>query len=1040
MSIYKSAVKKPITTMMVFVAVIIFGLYSYSRLPVDMYPEMELPAVTVMTVYPGANSSEIEVNVTEPIENTLNSIDNLDEITSTSQDNMSIITLEFEWESDLDQAANDIRNSLEFVKQDLPDGCESPIIYKFNSSSMPILFYAISSEESYAGIEKILDEEVINRLNRIEGVGTIGLSGLPKRTIYVEVDPTKLESIGMSVEMVGGIIQAENLDVPAGNIKMGLVDYQLKVEGEFVQSDEIKNIVLGNINGQEIKIKDVAVIRDTIKDITIEERINGEAGIRMFIQKQSGANTVEIADVVKKELAKIQKTLPPDIKISPIQDASEFINNSISNLSKTLMYAFVFVIIVVLFFLGRWRATFIIVLTIPISLIVAFIFLGVTDGSLNIISLTSLSIAIGMVVDDAIVVLENISKHIDRGASPREAAIYATNEVWLAVIVTTLVVVAVFFPLTLVTGLTGVLFYQLGWIVTITTVTSTIAAITLTPMMSSRMLKILTPKKRKLSYDSTIKVLLDKLDAVYEKIIKFVLRHKVITMLVLLIVFASTIGLVTKIGTEFIPESDQNSVSAVVELQTGIRVEESQKVAARIDSIVKADYPEVELLTTSAGADDEGGIASIWGTSGSNVINVSLKLCDLQDRTRSCWEIGDDLRTKLDLIPEIEDYKISYTSGGGGGMAGDNSVAIEIFGYDFDSTNIVAADLAREISKIEFARDIQISRDEMKPELELKLDREKMAKYGLNTATVSQVLRNRVTGFTATKFREDGEEYDIIVRFDEEARNSISDIEDIVVLNQQNTPIRMGDIGEVVEKWMPPKIEHKRRERYVSVSATPYNESLGVLAAEIQKIIDNTDFPRGISVDIGGSYEDQQESFMDLGLLMLMSLILVYIVMASQFESFKMPLIIMFSIPFSFSGVALALWITNTNLSIIAALGAVLLIGIVVKNAIVLVDYINLMRDRGMPLNEAIISSGKSRLRPVLMTAFTTGLGMLPMALSSGEGSEIWNPMGIAVIGGLVFSTILTLIIVPIIYAILVRSGSRKKKKLAHRNMYSFMD
>lgn len=1038
MSIYKSAVKKPITTLMVFTAVIVFGVYSLSRLPVDLYPEIELPAITVMTLYPGANSGEIEKNVTKIIENQLNVLDNLKQITSSSRDNLSIVTLEFQWETNLDDAANDIRNSLEFVKKNLPDGCEDPQIFKFNSSLMPIIFYAITADESYPALDNILEEKVINPLNRIDGIGSIGIAGLPKRQIYVDVDPIKAEALGISVEMIGGIIQAENINLPAGNVKMGDMDYQLKVQGELVNSDQIQNIVLGNFMGQTVRIKDIANVRDTLKESSISEKINGEKGVRMFIQKQSGGNTVKVAKKVREEIEKIKPTLPPDIKIEQIFDSSEFISNSISNLTETLMYAFIFVVLVVLFFLGRWRATFIIILTIPISLIVAFIFLGISGGSINIISLTSLSIAIGMVVDDAIVVLENITKHIERGASSREAAIYATNEVWLAVIVTTVVVVAVFFPLTLVSGLTGVLFRQLGWIVTITVTTSTLAAISLTPMLSSKMLKLLPPRKGKFSYDNTIKKFLDKMDEFYERSIRYVLCHKKTALVFSFIIFSSTMLLITQIGTEFIPEADQSRVTANIELQTGIRVEETKKVATKIEEIIKEKYPEVILNSSSSGSDDAGGISSIFNSSGSNVINLIMRLKPIADRDLSCWVIGEELRKDLEKIPEIKNFKISY--GGGMQMGGDNSVTVEIFGYDFDTTNIYAAKIADEIKKIEFARDVQISRSDLKPELEFVPDREKMAVYGMNIASVSLALRNRVLGLTATKFREQGDEYNVVIRLKEDYRNSISDIENIIIQNQQGMKVRLGDLGSVQETWQPPSIDHKRRERVVKVSAVPQGKSLGALASEIQKIIDNNPVPQGLLVEIGGAYKDMQDSFKDLGLLLVLSILLVYISMASQFESFKIPLIIMFSIPFSFSGVVLALWLTGTNLSIIAALGAVLLIGIVVKNAIVLVDYINLMRDRGYQLYEAIALSGKSRLRPVLMTALTTGLGMLPLALSTGEGSEIWSPMGISVIGGLIFSTFLTLIVVPVAYAVFERSGARRKRRLAHRKEYSFMD
>lgn len=1025
--------------MMVFVAIIVFGLYTLTRLPVDLYPEMEMPAISVMTVYAGANASDIETNVSKIIENTLNSIENLKEITSISRENLSVVTIEFEWEANLDEAANDIRNQLEFIKDALPEGAESPVVYKFNSSMMPILAYAITADESYEGIERIIDDNVINYLNRIDGIGSVGLSGVPTRKIYVEVDPVKLDAMNLTLEQVGGMIQAENINVPSGNVKMGLMDYQLKIQGEFTQSDQIKSIILGSYNGQTVRINDIATVRDSIKDMTVDERIDSYKGIRMFVQKQSGANTVAVASEVTKQLAELQKRLPSDIKIHELFNSADFISDSIDNLTETLLYAFLFVILVILFFLGRWRATFIIVLTIPISLITAFIYLGLTGGSINIISLTSLSIAIGMVVDDAIVVLENITKHIERGSSPREAAIYATNEVWLAVIVTTLVIVAVFLPLTLVSGMTGVLFKQLGWIVTITVVTSTVAAISLTPMLSSKLLRLKEKSKSKYSYENTIQRFLDKMDIVYERIIRFVLRHKVSAMIVSLLILASTMMLLPKIGTEFIPEADQSRLSATIELQTGVRVEETSQVARKIETIIQERYKdEMILVSTSSGSDDEGGLAALFGSSGSHMISLTLKLKPIAERNRSCWEIGDDLRAQLETIPEISEFNVSYT--GGGMMGGDNNVEVEIYGYSFDATNDLALQISDKLKDMPTATNVQVSRDELKPELEFVLDHEKMSIYGLNTASVANVLRNRVTGMTATQFREDGEEYDIVVRLSEDKRNTISGIEDIIVTSSQGTKVRLGDIGEVKETFLPPNIDHKRRERIVTVSVTPNGVSLGQLANEIQKIIRDVEIPSGILVDVGGSYEDQQESFMDLGLLMILSLLLVYIVMAAQFESFKTPIIIMVSIPFSFSGVVLALWLTGSNLSIIAALGAVLLIGIVVKNAIVLVDYINLMRDRNIPLYEAIALSGKSRLRPVLMTALTTGLGMLPMALSTGEGAEIWSPMGISVIGGLVFSTFLTLVVVPVIYAVLDKAGSRKRKRLAHQKEFDFMD
>ncbi len=1040
MSIYKSAVNNPITTFMVFAAVIVMGIYSLVQIPIDLYPEIEPPYISIMTTYTGANASDIETNITKPIEDAMNSVDKLKEVTSVSYDNLSVVSLEFEWEANLDEVMNDIRTVLDRVYNYLPDDCDRPAIFKFSTSMMPILFYAVTADESYPGLQKILDEKIINPLNRIDGIGSVSTIGSPKRMIYVDIDPKLLDAYNLTLEQIGGVIGAENLNMPSGNIKMGKIDYQLRVQGEFYESDQLNRIIVGNFAGKPVYLKDIATVRDTLKDRTMDEKINGEKGMRMFVMKQSGANTVSIARQVRKKMATLVKTLPPDIQINPILDTSDFIKGSISNLSVTLMWALIFVVIVVLFFLGRWRATFIIVLTIPISLIVSFIYLYITGSSINVISLSSLSIAIGMVVDDAIVVLENITKHIERGSTPREAAIYATNEVWLAVIITTLVIVAVFFPLTLVGGMTGVMFKQLGWIVTITVSTSTLAAISLTPMLSSKLLR-LRPKKEKVagfSYDSTIGKVLDKLDSFYEKSIRWSLFHKKIVIILGFLVFVGSIFLAVKfVKTDFMPQTDESRMSAAVELQTGLRVEETSKIARKLESIIHERYPEVTVISSSSGADDEGSFFSLFSTTGSNRINVMTRLKPISERTRSVFEIADDFRSQMDQIPEIVNYNVSTTSSGMGG--GDNTVDVEIYGYDFDKTNKLADEIKTRLTAIEGAKDILVSREKDKPELQVVLDREKLALNGLNSAVVSAAIRNRVSGLIASQFREEGDEYDIVVRLKENYRSSITDLEELTIMAPTGSKIKLKELGKVKEFWSPPNIEHKRRQRVVRVSVKPVGISLGELANRIKADMNTVEIPSDISVNVGGAYEDQMAGFMDLALLLVLSLILVFIVMASQFESFAMPFVIMFSIPFAFTGVILALFITHTTLSLIAALGAVLLVGIVVKNGIVLVDYINLMRDRGNDLYEAIAISGHSRLRPVLMTAMTTILGMLPLALSTGEGSEIWTPMGITVIGGLVFSTIVTMIIVPVMYAVFARRGERDKKQLV-RKKFIFMD
>ncbi|HOW08478.1 MAG TPA: efflux RND transporter permease subunit [Bacteroidales bacterium] len=1035
MSIYSTSVKRPVTTILIFVALIVMGLYSLTQLPIDLYPEMELPFIGVVTTYSGASASDIETNVTRPVEDALNSVSNLKEITSTSSDGLSVIFMNFEYGTNLDEASNDIRSNLGFIDRVLPKDAEKPMIMKFNSSMMPIIFYAVTAKESYRGLEKILDEKIVNPLNRIEGVGSVNLAGVPGRKVYIDVDPRKMEAYNLTIEQIGGVLAAENMNMPAGYMEMGKTDYPLRIQGEFPESDIMKNIVISSYNGNNVYLRDVAVVRDTIRETRLDTRINGRQGMTLYVQKQSGGNTVKVTREVEQTLEKLKKDLPADVKIEKLFDSATFIKDSISNLTETLLYAAIFVVLVVLFFLGRWRATLIIIVTIPISLVVAFIYLFITKESVNIISLTSLSIAIGMVVDDAIVVLENITKHVERGSRPREAAIYATNEVWLAVIVTTLTVVAVFFPLTFVSGLTGVLFKQLGMLVTITIITSVVAAITLTPTMSALLLKWYPIRKDApfWTYDGSIRKWLDSFDRFYEKTLRWALHHKRVTVLLALVIFIGSMALFTKIDTEFFPEADQSEVNATIELQTGTRVDETLKTTDKIDKIVKEKFPEVKLTSTSTGADDEAGFSSLFGAGGTHVISYTIALVPIEERKRSSQEIAEELRSELAKIPEIVDYTVGTQQNMG--SFGSNTVDVEIYGYNIAETNNVAEELAAKIRKVRGAKDVTISRDKSKPELQIILDQGKMMANGLNTATVSAAVRNRVSGLTSTRLRQSGDEYDVVVRFREDARSTLTDIENIAITNPMGQVIRLGEIANIKEFWSPPSIERKRRERIVTVSFTPYKRSLTELQAEVQKAIDTTQLPSGVMVQISGAIQDQMESFMDIAFLIVISLILVYLVMASQFESLKMPFIIMFSIPFAFSGVAIALFLTKTTLSVISAIGAVMLIGIVVKNAIVLVDFINLMRERGNELYEAIALSGRSRLRPVIMTSATTILGMLPLALSKGSGSELWSPMGIAVIGGLVFSTLVTLILVPVIYSIFARHGERNKTLAVYSEM-----
>ena len=1041
MAIYKSAVQKPVTTALIFVAVIIIGIFCYVQLPIDQYPEMDPPYITVMTTYAGASASEVETNVTKVMENSLNSVDHLKEITSQSKDNISQVTLEFEWGTELEEIVNDVRTYVDLVKDDLPDGCSNPIILRLSTSMMPVIQYAVTAKESYPALDKLLDDEIIPQLNRVDGIGNLTVSGEPKRYVYVYLDQQKLDAYGLTVESVGNVISANNLNMSSGTVKLQKEQYQMEVRSEYVESSEINDLVVTTTaDGRQVYVRDIATVKDTIKELSLDEKTDGIECARLMITKQTGANTVQICRDVRKEIAEIQKTLPSDIKFKLIYDSSETIENSIDSLKESIAYALLFVVLVVLFFLGRWRATLIIGLTIPISLIVAFIYLKLVDSSLNIISLCSLTVAIGMVVDDAIVVLENITKHVDRGENPREAAIYATNEVWVSVIATTLVLAAVFIPLTTLNGMAGVLFHELGWIVTIVTTTSTLIAISLTPMLASKLLKprqvhvdengnLIDDGAKKTWYDKTVVRGLDWVDDKYAKALAWCLKHKAVAFGGLFLFFALTMipALTGKIGTDFMQQQDNGRMSVTIKLQRGTRIEETLKTARALEARFTELVPEIQLISTSAGSNDDSGLSALFSSTMNNTISMTIRCNKKYERERSIFDIAEVLRQEIAKYPEITDYQVS-TSTGGGGMA-SNSVDVEIYGYDFDATSMLAEEIQSKCNhEVKGARDATISRDDERPEIKIIVDKEKATRLGLTPATISTYLRNRVNGMSCGYLKEDGSEYNILCRLQEDDRNTIQKIQDLTIPTPTGKSVKLSEVCSIGEYWTPPTIERKLRQRIVTVSVTPYNVPLGELAQTIQtQVIDQLDVPQGVTIRIAGDYEDQQETFGKMVWLAALIVLLVYIVMASQFESFKKPFVIMFTIPFALSGVVMALWMTGRSLDMIGALGLIMLVGIVVKNGIVLIDYTDLLRERGVELNKAVVDAGRSRMRPVLMTAFTTILGMVPMAVSSGEGSEMWQPMGIVVIGGLTVSTFLTFFMVPTLYAAMSKHGERDR-------------
>ena len=1033
MSIYRKAVNNPVTTALIFIAMAIFGVFSLINISLDRFPKFDANVVMVMSSYPGASAEDIETNLTKVLENSLNGVSDLKNLSSTSKENISLITLEFVEGVDIDVATNDVRDKLDMVNSVLPDGASLPIIFKFSADDMPIMIMAATADQSLQALEKILDDKVATPLARVSGVGTVSIAGAPQREIQVYCDPNKLEAYGLTVAGISQIIASENRNVPSGSIDIGSNAYALRVEKEFTSADQMLDVVVGHVNGRTIYLRDVARVVDGVEERYQEAYVNGIQGAQIVIQKQADANTVNVIKGIKKAMKHIEKNLPSDIQIRTVVDSSDNILNTLNSLKETILVTFLIVMLVVYLFLGRWRATFIIVLSIPVSLLASLMYLWATGNTLNIVSMSALSIAIGMVVDDAIVVLENISTHLERGAKPKEAAVHATQEVGISVIASTLTMLAVFLPLTMIKGMAGLMFKQLGWITSIIMIVSTIGALTLIPMLCSQFLRF-KPKTGKL-HDlifGNFNKLIDLISRGYGRLINWCIGHRTIVVLISIAVFVGTVGFIgPRVKTEFMPKSDDGRITLQLELPAGTGQSVTRALAHELHDKFVAAVPEIVNCSYALGqADTDNAFASMQNN-GTHVVSYNINVGSMEERERSTAQIADVIRGILADYPEFKKIKVTE---GGGGMGGASTVDIEIYGYDFETTDRVAKEIqAKLLQGNEFAQ-VLLSRDEYTPEYQVDFDREKLAVNGLNSTTAASFLSAAMNGSTMSFYREDGDEYDIRVRYAPEFRTSIEDIENIMIYNNRGMGVRIKDLGTVVETLTPPSIQRKNRERLITVSGVVANGvALSDAVIATDAVLADTEIPSELSVEIGGSYEDQQDMFGDLIMLLAMIIILVYIVMASQFESFMSPFVIMFSIPFAFVGVLLGLWVTGTPLGTMGMIGILILMGIVVKNGIVLIDYTILMRERGKSVAEASVIAAKSRLRPILMTTLTTVLGMIPMAIGQGEGSEMWRSLGMVVAWGLSISTLVTLVIIPTVYASMSSWQERRAMRKAAR-------
>ena len=1028
MSIYRTAVDHPVTTGLIFTAFAILGIFALTRLPVDNFPDIESNTIMVMSSYPGASAEDVENNLTRLLENSLNGVPKLKNLTSNSRENIAVLTLEFEYGTDIDEATNDVRDKLDMVSQTLPDGASLPFLFKFSIDDMPIMILAATANQSVSALDKVLEERLATPLARVSGVGTVSVAGAPKREILVYCDPSKLEAYNLSVGAISQIIASENRNIPSGSIDIGSETYSLRIKKEFKDPSELYDVVLGNYNGGTIYLRDVARIVDSVEEKSQESYTNGVRGAQIIVQKQSGYNTVEVIRKVKKEMARLERNLPSDVQITTVMDSSDNILRTIGSLKDTILITFIVVMLVVFLFLGRLKGTLIVVLSIPIALLASLLYLFATGNTLNIISMSALSIAIGMVVDDAIVVLENVTSHLERGEKPKEAAVHGTAEVGISVIASTLTMLCVFLPLTMISGMAGIMFRQLGWIVSIIMIVSTTAALTLVPMLCSILMdnNKNNGKLFNLVFGPVNKAL-DAVSAGYSRLISWCMRRKKLILVGALAIFGVVLAIyVPRMKTEYFPNSDSGRMQATIELPIGTAQDVTREVAARIYAKILEDVPEVKVLSYRFGqADTDNAFASMQ-QNGTYLISMNINIGSMENRKRTLSELADIVRADLRQFPELSRFNVTE----GVGMGGRASVQLEIYGYDFTQTENAARAVRERMMESGLFTQAILSRDQYTPEYEVDFDREKLALNGLSSVSAAAAVSAAMAGAVGSYYREDGEEYNIRVRYSPEFRTSIEDLENIVIMNSAGRGIKVRDLGRIVESKVPPTIQRKNRERYISISGImAQGKSLSEGVEVVTTQMESNPLPMGMSWQIGGDYEDQQDMFSDMIMLALLIIILVYMVMASQFESFLGPFVIMFSIPFAFVGVFLGNMFANLAIGVMSMIGIIILLGIVVKNGIVLIDYTTLLQERGYNVREASVEAAKSRLRPILMTTLTTVLGMLPMALGRGEGSELWRGLGTTVAWGLSVSTVITLVLIPVLYCGFTEHRARRKAK-----------
>jgi HAE1 family hydrophobic/amphiphilic exporter-1 len=1030
MNIAQGPVNRPILTTIVFLIIITLGIVSFWRLSIDLMPEVTFPTISVITSYGNVGPQEMEELITRPVEEALAAVQGVEEITSTSTEGNSMVRVSFTWGTDLDVAANDIRDRIDRVMGRLPEDIERPMIRKFDLSAFPIMFISVSSNMNPLDLRQLVEDQVKYRLERVPGVAAIDIRGGLNREIHVDLKSAQLKALGLSTEDIMAALRNENQNIPAGLYEKGNFEVLIRTQGEYRSLNEIEKSVITIRDGTPILMRDVADVKDSWEEIRQIVRIDGKAGLRISINKQSGANTVNVAEAVRAELEKISRDIP-QIKIVPLIDTSVYIKQSINNVGRSTLIGGFLAIIILFLFLRNLSSTGIIATAIPISIIATFGLMYFGGFTLNIITFGGLALGIGMLVDCSIVVLENIYRHREEGQAPIPSSLVGASEVWSAILASTLTTIVVFFPVVFLRGISGIMFQQMAYVVTFSLLCSLIVALTLIPMLASRFLHFQPVQHYKgeswlhkiyAFSEETFRIV----DQQYGKILKWALGHRKTVVITTAILFVVSIFLVRFIGVELMPAADEGEVRADLEMAVGTRLEIVDQATQTVEQIISQEVPEMTSMFTRVGG---GG----WHSSGGNTAEVRVSLVAQKDRKRSSEQIANDLRRKLGGLPGLT---IRTRAGQGlfilrmGSSQGDN-INIEIRGYDLKIAHDLALRVEQIVQKVPGITDTRISREEGNPEQIIRIDRQKAADLGLSVVRIGNTLQTAIGGTQASYYREGGKEYRILVRLSEEDRKNLSDLLDLTVVNNRGEPVILRNVVDAVPQEGPMRIERKDQERIITINANFTGRDMGSVISDIRKGLRAVPVPKDFAILFGGDYEEQQKAFRELMLGFVLAIFLVYMVMAGQFESWRDPFVVLFSIPMALIGIAVTMILTGTIFSIQAFIGCIMLAGIVVNNAILLVDYTNQMRrNEGMTLMEAITLSGSRRLRPILMTTLTTVLGLLPLSFGLGEGGETQAPLARVVIGGLLSSTLITLVLIPVVYSIFEQRLFAKKNKV----------